>query len=131
MPSRPPTVCPRCRNTHGERRCPHCAARRAREREPGQRTPGDERDQRTARSSRGFLRRHRVCVLCGRPSQVSDHWPRTRRELLAAGVRDPDAWHRLRPLCKPCHDRHTAATTPGGWYADLLDGRRTSSPFTD
>ncbi|MPZ66186.1 MAG: hypothetical protein GEU83_11955 [Pseudonocardiaceae bacterium] len=59
-------------------------------------------------------------------SEVTDHYPHTRAELVTAGVDDPDAWHRLRALCARCHNAHTAATTPGGWYADLLASHRRS-----
>lgn len=76
---------------------------------------------------RATLRRDPLCVChdashghgpqCLSPSTVADHWPRSRRDLVAAGIRDPDTLNLLRGICKPCHDRHTAATTPGGWNA--------------
>jgi hypothetical protein len=43
------------------------------------------------------------CALCTRPAAVWDHHPTTRRQLIAAGVADPDAPYRLRPLCRSCH----------------------------
>jgi hypothetical protein len=46
---------------------------------------------------------------------VPDHHPRSRRELIAAGVADPDADEYLRPLCAPCHNPETARNQPGGW----------------
>jgi len=55
-----------------------------------------------------FLARHPVCALCSAPSTVPDHWPVKRRDLVAAGVSDPDADHRLRPLCTECHNSETA-----------------------
>jgi 5-methylcytosine-specific restriction enzyme A len=55
-----------------------------------------------------YLAAHPTCALCGAGSQVPDHHPRTRRELVAAGVPDPDADEHLRPLCTPCHNRATA-----------------------
>ncbi len=66
-----------------------------------------------------FLRRPEnvFCRLCQSVATVADHWPRSRRELVAMGVRDPDAEHRLRPLCAPCHGKETAASQPGGWNA--------------
>ena len=53
---------------------------------------------------------------CLAPATVADHHPTSRRDLVAAGVTDPDAPQRLRGLCKPCHDRHTAREQPGGWH---------------
>lgn len=57
-----------------------------------------------------FLRRHPVCADCGRPSQVPDHDPVPRRELVALGVADPDADEHLVPRCRDCHNRRTART---------------------
>lgn len=67
------------------------------------------------RDRKRYLTAFPICALCGRPSQVPDHWPTSRVELIAAGVTDPDAWHRLRPLCTPCHNSETAVHQPGGW----------------
>lgn len=69
------------------------------------------------RFARGVvLRRDPVCVLCGvRFSTVADHWPVSRRDLVAMGIADPDAPHRLRGLCGPCHSSETAREQPGGW----------------
>ncbi|TQM83247.1 5-methylcytosine-specific restriction protein A [Saccharothrix saharensis] len=55
-------------------------------------------------------------VSCSSPSTVADHWPLTRRELVAAGL-DPDHPDRGRGLCGPCHARITARDhrTRGGW----------------
>lgn len=55
-----------------------------------------------------YLRLHPTCVLCGAKSEVPDHHPLTRRQLVAAGYLDPDADHRLRPLCTSCHNAETA-----------------------
>lgn len=54
---------------------------------------------------------------CGAIATVADHHPVTKRDLVAQGVRDPDAIHRLRGLCHLCHAKHTARTSPGGWNA--------------
>lgn len=68
---------------------------------------------------RAVLRRDRVCVIChDAPATVSDHYPQSRKELLALGVTDPDAPHRMRGLCQPCHSRETAQHQPGGWNQD-------------
>ncbi len=60
---------------------------------------------------------------CGEASTVSDHWPHERRDLVAAGVPDPDAPHRMRGCCAHCHNRKTGATRPGGWAAQNDLGR--------
>lgn len=49
---------------------------------------------------------------CDGRATVADHYPETRRELVARGVPDPDAWHRLQPLSAPCH----------GWKGVQYDG---------
>lgn len=68
------------------------------------------------RARRAVLDRDPMCVLgCGRPATVADHWPTSRRDLLAQGVTDPDAPHRMRGICQPCHSRETAQHQPGGW----------------
>ena len=53
-----------------------------------------------------FLRDNPLCVICGGLAEVPDHWPETRATLLARGVTDPDAAHRMRPLCLVCHARY-------------------------
>lgn len=53
---------------------------------------------------------------CYAQSTVADHYPRTRRELVRLGL-NPNAKEYGRGLCKGCHDKHTAATSPGGWAA--------------
>ncbi|MGZ4589148.1 MAG: hypothetical protein ACXVX9_15245 [Mycobacteriaceae bacterium] len=75
----------------------------------------------TGRGHRGFrlnvLARDPICVLCElAPSTVADHWPLSRRDLLAAGL-DPNDPSRGRGLCKRCHDQSTAREQPGGWAA--------------
>lgn len=69
------------------------------------------------RKRHAYLTRHPLCVLCPAQASVADHYPTSRRDLIARGVRDPDADHRLRPLCATCHGRETAAHQPGGWNA--------------
>ena len=74
----------------------------------------------------GVLRRDPLCVCtdeahghgpqCLAPSTVADHWPLSRRELVAVGA-DPDDPAHGRGICKGCHDRHTSAAQPGGWNA--------------
>lgn len=56
-----------------------------------------------------LLARHPYCACgCGKPSNTADHWPETRASLVARGVTDPDALHRLRALNSACHNRETA-----------------------
>lgn len=63
-----------------------------------------------------FLARHPRCIDCGAKATVPDHDPYSRRDLVAAGVADPDADEFMQPRCTPCHNTRTAATTPGGWH---------------
>lgn len=70
-----------------------------------------------ARRRAAYLRRHPLCALCPAQASVADHYPTSRRDLVAQGVPDPDAEHRLRPLCTPCHASETSRHQPGGWNA--------------
>lgn len=72
-------------------------------------------DTRWQRIRRAYLYRNPWCLLCGRTATVADHFPLSRRQLVAQGVADPDAPNRLRPLCATCHNRETAKRQPGGW----------------
>jgi 5-methylcytosine-specific restriction protein A len=56
----------------------------------------------------------RTCIA---QSTVADHWPESRRTLVARAVPDPDALHRLRGLCGSCHSKATADNPDqqGGW----------------
>lgn len=63
-----------------------------------------------------FLARHPNCEVCGAPATEADHEP-TRRELVAAGIADPDDERYLHALCHPHHSEKTAAQSPGGWNA--------------
>jgi 5-methylcytosine-specific restriction protein A len=65
---------------------------------------------------RAVLRRDPICVLCRTQfATVADHWPDSRRELVAMNVADPDSPERLRGLCASCHGKATAHAQPGGW----------------
>lgn len=64
--------------------------------------------------ARQFLRENPVCADCGGEATVPDHSPLTRKQLLSAGIPDPDLPEFLEPRCKPCHDRKTA-TQDGGF----------------
>lgn len=122
MPSRPRTPCttPGCtgRSDQGGR-CDACRARRRIGVDQARGTAADRGYGRRWRARRpDYLARHPRCALCGRASTVPDHYPRSRRELVAAGVLDPDADEYLRPLCDPCHRAETARHQPGGWHRD-------------
>jgi hypothetical protein len=85
-----------------------------RDRQPVNESPYDDAAWR--RTSKAFLLKYRWCELCGiRGLQVratvADHWPRSRRELLAQGVADPDAFMYLRPLCRADHNARAASHT--------------------
>lgn len=61
------------------------------------------------------IQRDPICVVCDlRPSNVADHHPRSRKELITLGL-NPNNPRYGRGLCKPCHDRETAVNQPGGW----------------
>lgn len=99
--------------THDDRCAEH---RRAAEHQRGSAAERGYSGSTWASARRAVLRRDRMCVVCGMArSKVADHWPTSRRELIAQGVSDPDALHRLRGLCPPCHSRETAREQPGGW----------------
>ena len=55
---------------------------------------------------------------CGQTSRHADHWPMSRRELVAAGL-DPNGPQHGRGLCHSCHSKETARTPgqAGGWAA--------------
>lgn len=118
MPTHPrkPCITPGCPGKTLSGRCARCKATaqanpRLRQLTPAQ--AGYDADWRATRLD--YLMRHPVCALCGRLANVADHYPVSRRHLIAQGVPDPDADERLRPLCKPCHDRQTGLRQPGGW----------------
>ena len=52
--------------------------------------------------------------LCNDIATVADHWPTSRRDLIAKG-KDPNDPNHGRGLCASCHGRETAAHQPGGW----------------
>lgn len=72
----------------------------------------------TDRFRGGILARDPVCVICrAAAATVADHYPLTRRQLLAKGM-DPDDPSNGRGVCATCHNSHTGSTSPGGWAAD-------------
>lgn len=117
MPHRSPRACTGCGATvPAGLPCPDCeTARRALDRSNRRDTlrPYFTRAHRR-RFRQGVLDRDPLCVLCGKVATIADHYPRTRRQLVEDGD-DPNDPAHGRGLCKACHDRHTAATSPGGW----------------
>ena len=110
VPSSPPRPCSQCGQPVVSRG--KCA-----------RHAGQADRQRGTASERGYDTMHQskfrarvlgdagyVCVLCGEKATVADHFPRTRKELVAAGC-DANFPGYGRALCKRCHDRHTASTS--------------------
>jgi 5-methylcytosine-specific restriction protein A len=112
MPTSSPTPCSRC----GQRvvRSGLC-----------QKHLGQSERQRGTAKQRGYDTRHRdafrapvlardgyTCQLCGADATDADHYPRTRKQLIADGC-DPNDPQYGRALCGRCHHRHTASYTPG------------------
>jgi 5-methylcytosine-specific restriction protein A len=116
-------VCSRvgCPNLHaGTGRCPECQRQADRTRTSGAAKYGP--GHRT-RFRPGVLKRDPVCACtgctghagpCTRASEVADHWPFDRVDLIARGM-DPDDPEHGRGLCKGCHDRWTALSRPSGF----------------
>ena len=116
MPSRAARRCPRCRQTYTGPKCTRCTKRDDAYR--AARADDLDRYYSTAewqRISRHYLNHHPACVLCGAPSKVADHYPKSRRQLVAEGITNPDTWRRLRPLCIACHRTETNRLQPGGF----------------
>lgn len=116
--NKPPKPCttPGCLNSSQSGRCEACQKRRAKLVDIVRGT-SDQRgyDAHWRAVRKAFLQCYRQCVICGLPSNVADHFPRSRRSLVGDGVKDPDDWDFLRALCRDCHSRETALHQPGGW----------------
>lgn len=104
---------PGCPTLVDKGRCADC--RRKAEQARGTATQRGYGSQHRKRFRRRVLDRDKVCVLCqAAPAVHADHWPTSRRDLVAAGL-DPNDPQHGRGLCPPCHSKHTAAEQPGGW----------------
>ena len=113
-----PCATPGCPNVtpRGVTRCDDCTRDHARQLDA-------RRESQTQRgyNSRGHRRFRRVvlardplCVICGAVATVADHWPTSRRDLVAQGL-NPNDPSRGRGLCASCHGKETAEHQPGGW----------------
>jgi 5-methylcytosine-specific restriction protein A len=116
MPNRPLRKCttPGCPTQTSAGRCLICRRLKRRLTRTRKRAVDDYGPRWTA-VRLDYLIRHPRCTLCPRLSMIPDHYPESRRTLVARGVLDPDQDQYLRALCKPCHDRQTAIHQPGGW----------------
>ena len=122
MPTRPKQPCktPGCHNPSRHKR-PTCTECRTRTNRDLRTRRGDRTQQGYGHAHRtrfriGVLELDRLCVICKRrEAVVADHYPTDRKTLVAMKL-DPDNPEYGRGLCTRCHDQHTAATQPGGWY---------------
>lgn len=122
MPHRPPQPCktPGCPNPARPTKptCTQCRTRtnrNLRQRRGNSTTQGYGHAHRQ-RFRTGVLTRDRICRICKRrPATEADHYPLDRKTLVNMGL-DPNDPNHGRGLCKTCHDKHTAATNPGGWH---------------
>lgn len=120
-------VCPTpgCPNLVARGRCNNCNQQAEQQR--GNRHQRGYGRQHTERFRPGVLRRDPLCVCddqahghsapCLAQATVADHWPLSRRELVALKL-DPNDPEHGRGLCKACHDKHTSHAQPGGWHGD-------------
>lgn len=97
----------------GVSRCEGCS--RSADRSRGTATERGYNSAGHRRFRRAVLRKDPICVVCrSAPSTVADHYPLSRRDLVAAGL-DADDPARGRGVCKRCHDQETAIHQLGGW----------------
>lgn len=103
----------------GQGRCDACRAEAERRRRPGGNPYASAGH---LRFREAVLRRDEICVVCEiRVATHADHFPLERVELIELGKNPNDPAYG-RGLCEDCHNRHTAATRPGGWHAANRDG---------
>lgn len=111
-PNRAPGTCgaPGCDVETYNARCPEHTRERRRSSDP-------EAGVRAARYGRRWrsgprvvvLARDPLCTHCGlAASEVADHWPVERVDLLAAGIPDPDDPAYLVGACRPCANSRAA-----------------------
>lgn len=108
-------VCPvpGCPNLTQGGRCPTCTKQADRARGTATQRGYTSTGHRAFREA--VLARDPICKVClTRPSTVADHYPTSRRDLIAQGADPNDARHG-RGLCHTCHSTETAKHQPGGW----------------
>ncbi len=106
---------PGCPTISDTPRCP--AHTKAADKARGTATQRGYSGPRHRRFRRIILQRDPLCVLCGAIATVADHYPISRRDLVAQGL-DPDNPACGRGLCVRCHSKETAKHQPGGWAAE-------------
>jgi 5-methylcytosine-specific restriction enzyme A len=94
-------------------RCPTCTATAERRRGTTKQRGYSGAGHRTFRTQ--VLARDPICTTpdCYMWATVADHYPISRRDLVASGA-DPNDPHHGRGLCKRHHDQSTALHQPGG-----------------
>src|SRR5687767_13523651 len=121
MPFTPSKDCPTpgCPNQGGPRGgpCVKCRQRRRQGSQKGARERGYAEGWDADFLHHYPLCYHRVEKRCTMKATLADHYPRSRKELAAAGVSEENLndWQYLVPSCDPCHRYHTARRQPGGW----------------
>lgn len=112
------SVCSRsgCPNlVEGSGRCAQCKAEAERKR--GSASQRGYGTRHRTRFRAGVLRRDKTCKDpsgCNEPATEADHYPVSRRDLVAKGL-DPDDPIHGRGLCKSHHAKATGLAQPGGW----------------
>jgi 5-methylcytosine-specific restriction protein A len=106
---KPPRPCVICRRPvkRGGRCAEHLRQYENRRRRPNATERGYDQEHRT-RFRTTVLERDPICP-CGAIATVADHYPLSRRELVAKGMDANDPIHG-RGLCGPCHSTITGVT---------------------
>ena len=119
-----PCATPGCHNltTQGTTRCQQCDTTKQAlwntRRDPT--TTAHYKTRGHARFRRLVLTRDPICVICHTAIATdADHWPKSLRQLLDAGL-NPNDPANGRGLCHPCHSKETARLQPGGWNPGTL-----------
>ncbi len=112
-PNRAPGTCgaPGCDAETYASRCPAHARRQRRISDPGSGERAARYGSRWRQGPRAVvLARDPTCTWCwAAPSEVADHWPTERVDLVAAGLLDPDLPEFLRGACRRCANARAAA----------------------